>query len=308
MSKWFPSLNALRAFEAVARHLNYGNAAQELNVSSAAVNQLVHKLERSLGVRLVQRSGRGLSLTARGEAASVGLSQAFRQLSDCVQEMRRPDARERLVVTCDPSFASLWLVPRLEHFKSAYPDMDVLLDSSVRVLDLHSGVADVAVRFAAPPDNSLVSHRLFDEFLCAYCSPRLLEGPHALRCIEDLERAPLLRWDLSRHRSARQTARWNSWEHWLSHVGAEHVKPQGGSQFSDYNLALQAAIAGQGVILGSEPILKGLVETGLLVNPFKAVATTNVGYDLVTTPDLAMKESVRRFCDWVNTLASGDRD
>ena len=71
---------------------------------------------------------------------------------------------------------------------------------------------------------------------------------------------------------------------------------------------LQAAIAGQGVILGSEPILKGLVETGLLVNPFKAVATTNVGYDLVTTPDLAMKESVRRFCDWVKTLARGDRD
>ena len=299
METWLPSLNALRAFETVARHLNYRKAAEELSVSPAAVKQLVRKLEETTGAVLLERRGRGLALTETGEAALQDLSRGFRQIVDAVDVMRRTDGGRRLIVTSDPSFAAVWLVPRLETFKAANPGVDVLVDSSTQIADLKSGAADIAIRFGVPRDDTLLSHRLFDETFAAYCSPSLAEGKPGVRRIEDLERVPLLRWDLSQFRWASVTAQWNSWRHWLSEVGAPHVRPSHGLRFSDYNLALQAAIAGQGVILGSGPILRDLVDAKLLIKPLSEIVVTDIGYDLVTTPAAIARPEVARFREWI---------
>ena len=295
-----PSLNALRAFDAVARHLNYRLAAEDLSVTPAAVKQLVAKLEDSLGTTLIERSGRGLILTRAGEAGREGLAQGFDRITRSVETMRASQDRNRLIVSVEPSFAAAWLVPRLEGFRAANPQTDVLIDSSLRIVDLHGGAADIAVRFGADADAELITHRLFDEELCAFCSPSLAAG---ITTPEDLSRAPLLHWDLSPLDWAQATRKWMNWPRWLAHVGASHVTPTDGLRFSDYNLAVQAAVAGQGVILGSWPVLQNLVQANLLVSPLPERVQTDIGYDLVTTGQTMQRPEVRRFMDWISEAA-----
>jgi LysR family transcriptional regulator, glycine cleavage system transcriptional activator len=161
------------------------------------------------------------------------------------------------------------------------------------------GAADIAIRFGSRPADGLATERLFDEELCAFCSPTLATGRSAIRRLEDLERVALLHWDLSQLEWASSTKKWMGWEPWLKHVGASHIVPGPGIRFSDYNLAMQAAIAGQGVILGSTPILRGLVKAHLLVNPFPDKVTTDIGYDLVTTERAKTRPEVISFIDWI---------
>ncbi len=305
MDTWLPSLNALRAFEVVSRHLNYPDAAAELHVTPAAVKQLVRKLEDTIGTPLVARQGRGLRLTEKGEQAARDLTRAFRRIQDTVTALRQPGRNRRLIVTSDPSFAALWLMPRLDRFKTRYPAIDVLVDASPQIVDLESGAADIAIRFGVPRDNRLTVRRLFDERLAAYCSPGLASGDSAPRSVDDLAHAPLLRWDLSGFRWASTTAQWNRWRYWLAQVGADHVEPGDGLRFNDYNIALQAAVAGQGFVIGSVPVLKGYVDAGLLTNPFDAVADTGIGYDLAASPSALTRDEVASFCDWVAAEAHG---
>ena len=299
MSDWLPSLNSLRAFEVLSRHLNYRRAAEELNVSAAAVKQLVAKLEECLGTKLVQRRGRGIELTPHGLAGSDELSLAFRRLTSAVATMRKGARRRRLIVSVEPSFATAWLVPRLDGFRSLNPDIDVLIDSSLQLVDLEHGAADIAVRFGSAPTPGLVARRLFDEELCALCSPALARAGRGIRQLEDLEAVTLLHWDLSQLEWAAATKKWMGWTPWLRCVGASYVRPGVGLRFGDYNLALQAAIAGQGVILGSLPILRSLMQAGLLVNPFPHSVKTDIGYDLVTSNRAEITPEIANFIEWI---------
>ncbi|MEM8687870.1 MAG: LysR substrate-binding domain-containing protein [Pseudomonadota bacterium] len=303
MSEWLPSLNALRAFECVSRHLNFAHAAEELSVTPAAVKQLVGKLEAALGSKLVVRDGRGLALTAAGRAGRDGLASGFSQISSAVGQMRAQDARQRLIVSVEPSFATAWLVPKLEGFRTQNGHVDVLIDSSLKIADLQHGAADLAIRFAAPAAPGLVCRRLFDEMLCIFCSPALTQGDDALRTLDDLAHTTLLHWDLSEVHWAVATKRWMEWRYWLAEVGAAHVPTGTGLMFSDYNLAVQAAIAGQGVVLGSLPVLQSLVEAGLLVCPFPERVQTDIGYDVVTTEATLKRPEARRFLEWITREA-----
>lgn len=307
MTNWLPSLNALRAFESVSRHLSYRKAAEELNVSPGAAKQLVAKLEDAIGVTLLEKKGRGLALTPIGAAGLEGLALPFRQIADTVNRMRMMNNPERLIVSTSPSFAASWLVPRLENFRKTNPGIDVLIDSTAQLVDIANGAADIAIRFGVKDHGDLVVRRLFDEELCAMCSPSLANGPPRISRLEDLENSTLLRWDLSQMEWASNTRRWNYWKHWLDQQGADHIRPGDGLRFTDYNLALQAAIAGQGFIIGSTPILRDVVEANLLVNPFPISVATDVGYDLVTTEAAKSRTEVAAFLDWtMDEARSGD--
>ncbi|MCB1376915.1 MAG: LysR family transcriptional regulator [Alphaproteobacteria bacterium] len=307
MTDWLPSLNALRAFEAVCRHLNYVYAAAELGVTPAAVKQLVRKLEEAVGTKLVERSGRGLAVTPAGHAAAESLSSGFQQIARAVEKIRAHPARQRLIVSVEPSFATAWLVPRLERFRRSTADVDVLIDSSLKIANLEQGEADIAIRFGGQAEEPLIVHRLFDEQLCAFCSPSLVGGEHGLYALDDLENATLLHWDLSDLTWAAATRKWMGWKPWLERVGARQIDWQRGVRFSDYNLAVQAAIAGQGVVLGSLPVLRDLVEARLLVNPFRETVTTTIGYDIVTTRRALERREVRNFADWIIAEAHSEK-
>lgn len=300
MSDWLPSLNTLRAFEASARHLSFVRAADELHVTPAAVKQLVRKLEETLGLALIERAGRGLRLTAAGAAGLAGLTAGFDQVATAVERMRAEGGRRRLVVSAEPSFATAWLLTRLERFRTVEPEVDVLIDSSAHLADLARGDADVAIRFGAAPDNTLVTYRLFDEDLGAFCSPRIAEG---LRDPADLAECQFIHWDTSSLGWASVTRRLMDWHVWLAQMGATDVEPQGGLRFSDYNLAVQAAIAGHGLVLGSAPVLQDLVSVGLLVRAIPQGLQTDVGYDAVAPLAAAERSEVAAFLAWITEEA-----
>ena len=301
MSDWLPSINALRAFEATARHLSFARAAEELHVTPAAVKQLVRKLEETLGISLIERAGRGLRLTASGVAGREKLSIGFNHLIEAVRGMRTEGARRRLVVSAEPSFATAWLLPRLERFRVREPDIDVLIDSSANLADLARGDADIAIRFGAGADSKVIAYRLFDEELCAFCSPHIAQGLAEPR---DLERCRFIHWETSALGWATATRAWMDWTVWLEQVGASGVEPRGGLRFSDYNLAVQAAIGGQGVVLGSGTVLADLVTAGLLVRAVPQTLRINVGYDAVTTPNAIKRGEVDAFIGWIRTEAT----
>lgn len=305
MSDWLPSLNALKAFETVSRHLNYARAAEELSVTPAAVKQLVGKLESTLGTQLVKRDGRGLALTHAGRSGQAALSTGFNQVREAVEKMRARQDRQQLIVSVEPSFATAWLVPRLESFRHHNQQVDILIDSSLKIVDLERGATDLAVRFGMKPKQSnLISHRLFDEELCAFCSPAIASGPNGLRQLKDLQHATLLHWDLSELPWAHATKRWMGWQPWLEEVGAKHIDSTDGIRFSDYNLAVQAAVAGHGIVLGSLPVLQDIVKANLLVCPFPERVVTDIGYDLVATQSAFRRAEVKIFCDWILDEAS----
>ena len=306
MRKAIPSLNALRAFEAAARHLSYQKAAEELNVTAAAVKQLVSKLENSLDARLLVRNGRKLELSDAGRRGRPELQAGMENLARSVEKMRQEIEHRQLIVTVETSFATTWLVPKLDQFRKAHPQISVLIDSNQQIVDLQSGEADVAIRYGVDTPSNHFTHRLFDDRIFPACSPALAKGPPAIRKLSDLRNSTLIHWDLSAMPWAETTRNWFSWESWSRHMEANLINSGHGLYFSDYGQAVQAAIAGQGVILASWPILKEPLDAGCLVSPFEENLSTAIGYDVVTTQQARQRKEVKAFVDWVIGVAAQD--
>lgn len=284
--------------------MSYQKAAEELNVTPAATKQLVGKLEAALGRPLLRRRGRGLELTQDGQAGQADLAVAMRYMSSSVAKMRRQEQSNKLIVSVESSFATAWLVPRLEEFRTRHADINVLIDSSQHLVDLHQGDVDVAIRYGVEQDKTLVVHRLFDDQIFPACSPSLAGGSPKLEQLDDLAGTTLIHWDISHLAWARETRRWFTWDSWFAHVGAGHLGSDQGLHFNDYGLAVQAAVAGQGVVLASWPILKEPISAGLLVCPFSEKVTTDIGYDLVTTPSAATRAEANAFISWLTDAAA----
>lgn len=297
MSDWLPSLYALRAYEAVARHLSYKAAAEELNVTPAAVKQLVVKLETAIGGKLVERLGHRLQLTPNGLAGRNDMELAMRHISESVKKMRRRPGGTRLILTVEASIATTWLAPRLENFRATSPGIDVLIDSSQRVLDLNREDVDIAIRYGVPPEEGLVIKRLFKDLVLPACSPNMPSIPQNL---DDLVKAPLIHWELSKMPWAQKTRQWFDWGVWFEQRGIYDFDTSKGLHFSDYGLAVQAAISGQGVLLAGWPALQDTMEAALLFCPLpEHIYTTDIGFDVVTTEAAAQKPSVLAFVDWL---------
>ncbi|MEM7226057.1 MAG: LysR substrate-binding domain-containing protein [Pseudomonadota bacterium] len=300
-------MNALRAFEALARHLSYQAAAAELSVTPAAVKQLVTKLEAAVGAPLVRREGRALALTARGRAGQEDLVAAMAHMAAAVRKMRRPREDRRLIATVESSFATMWLVPKLAAFRAAHPSVSVLIDSSTEIVDLARSEADIAIRYGVPAERELVAKRLFDDRVFPVCSPTLAAGPPPLRHLDDLKAVPLIHFDLSQVAWATATQKWFLWKNWLAHLGAKQVASDDGLYFNDYGQAVQAAIAGQGVVLASGPILREEIAAGLLVRPFAEEIALDIGYDVMTTRQAAERPEVAAFIAWILETAAENR-
>ena len=301
MSKWLPSLNSLRAFEVAARHKSYRKAAEELGVTPAAVQQLVEKLEITIGEKLFTGRGVNLKITPIGNISLEELSLSFKQIERAVKRLRSYKDNKKLVVSSDPSFASAWLVPKLNNFKKINPTIDVLIDSSTTLVDLNNDDADLAIRFGVNDykKNEIV-YKLYDEYSCAYCSPSLIKKYDGPINISEITNFPLLRWDLSQFEWSINTKKCMDWKNWLKGLNFSNFSNLTyGPIFSDYNLALQCAIAGQGFILGSKPVLKDIIKKELLIDPFNTTVKTNLRYDLVLSEKSLDKPEVRVFIEWI---------
>jgi LysR family glycine cleavage system transcriptional activator len=295
MADRLPSLNALRAFEVAARHTSFRAAAEELHVTTAAVSQQIKALEADLGTRLMRRSNGAWQLTAAGNAGLAELRQGFDRLHEAARRMRVAGRqRRRLTVSVVPSFAATWLVRRLDRFKQAHPDLDLLLDATTSVADLARGDADMAIRYGAGAFPELHGVRLFEDEMFPVCSPRLLDGPHPLREPRDLAHHMLLHLEW-----APAKGEWPDWRAWLLAAGVTGVDPDRGPRFTQDSMVLQAAVEGQGVALGTTSHVVDDLAAGRLVWPFDLCMPVRFAYWVVAPRESADRPDIAAFRAWL---------
>jgi LysR family glycine cleavage system transcriptional activator len=296
MNQRLPSLNALRAFEAAARHLSLTKAARELNVTPAAVSHQVKALEADLGVSLLRRVKGEFVLTETAQTVRPVLSAGFDRIAEAVRRLRADEALRFLTVSVSPTFAANWLVRRLGAFKMAFPEIDVRLQTTNEITDFAREGVDIAIRFGAGEYPGLHAIRLFDEEIFPVCSPALLERGPPLVHPADLAGHTLLHvewsWAMTRGEPL-------DWQMWLHAAGADEVDATRGPRFSYASFALQAAADGQGLALGSEALAGDDLAAGRLVRPFDVVLPVNFAYYLVYPEDTAERPKIANFRHWI---------
>jgi LysR family glycine cleavage system transcriptional activator len=288
MANLLPPLTALHAFEAAARRRSFKAAAEELHVTPGAISQQIKVLEDRLGTALFRRQTRRVELTEAGRVLLVPTQQAFRALADAVARIRGTDQGKLLSVSLLPSFAALWFVPRLGHFRARHPDIDVRISATPKLADIDRDEVDVVIRYGLGDYPGLhVEHLLADD-LFPVCSPKLLEGPVPLRKPADLAHHTLI------HDELRQ-----EWELWMRAAGIEGLDTSRGPSFSLWDLAFQAAIAGQGVALGRSTLVGEYLKSGKLVKPFDVTSQSRFGYYLVCLPERADEPKIAALRAWL---------
>lgn len=259
-----PSLTALRAYEAAARHASVQAAAAELSVTPTAVSHQVRLLEEELGVALFTRTPRQLVLTPKGQELLSGLSNAFDAMAQTVARVRQPLERQTITLSSTPAVAVRWLLPRLPALQTAAPTLDLRLVISHRWAELDGVQADMAIRYGDGHWPGLTAHHLLDNDFVPVCSPRL-----GLTQASDLPRHTLLHFEPTALK-ARTTWR-KEWADWQQLAGVDGLDVGAGPVFSDETHAISAALAGQGVALMSRRLVEPELMSGTLVAPFGPV-------------------------------------
>jgi LysR family glycine cleavage system transcriptional activator len=303
----FPSLNALRAFEAVARLRSFAQAADELHVTPGAVSHQIAGLEDTLGVVLFRRDARAVTLTPAAEAGLGRLTQGFDALREAVRLFQTDGRARSLAIRVAPAFATRWFLPRLTHFTERHPDIDLRVSTDSGLIDASRGEAPPP---ADVPDHGLDTHlairfgrgrypgqrvdRLFaTTTVTPVCSPRLLGGVVGAG-IDELRHHLLLHDDTVYFDGGRP-----DWEVWLDAAGATGIDASRGPRFGHTGLALDAAADGVGVALGIPLLVASDVASGRLVAPFPLRLPSPYAYFLVCPEASAESPEVVAFRAWL---------
>jgi len=304
-----PPLNALRVFEAAARHLSFKEAAAELHITQAAVSHQIKSLEEYLGVELFRRAGRGVQLTEAAKAALPRLREGFDALAAAVETVRERADEAELSITAPPVFTARWLMPRLADFAKKEPKIDVrvvansrmvdsgALDSPVLIgtLNLRSDASGVEIHLGQGEYPGYRSDRLFGVRMVLVASPDLIDGNPSLKKPEDLAHHVLLHDD-----AMEIVAHGNAWQKWLEAAGvADRVDGSRGPHFSSNILSLEAASQKLGVALALRPLIDADVASGRLRRPFEVEVNPRSAYYLVCPEVIAERPAVQAFRNWL---------
>ena len=296
-------LNALRAFEASARHQSFSLAAQELNVTPAAVGQLVRTLEDWLGSPLFVRSTSGrarLVTTEVAEQALPDIRAGLERLAVGLERLRSGSAGGVLTVTVSPAFAAKWLLPRIERFQAAWPETDLRLDTSLKPVDFVAQRIDVGVRYGRGQWPGLAAEKLMDEEVYPVCAPALL-AMATLQAPDDLRGQVLIH-----DQSVDTSTGFASWQAWLRHAGVQGVPTDRGLRINNSAAVLQAAVDGQGVALARSVMAHDDLAAGRLVRLFPQVRLESaLAYYVVYRPECIAQPKVAAFRDWLLREAHG---
>ncbi len=287
-------LNALRVFEAAARHLSFAKAAAELNVTPAAVSHQIKGLEARLGVPLFRRLNRRLLLTDAAQLCLPGLRDGFERIAQALAKVSTPEASNVLRVTSAPTFAARWLVPHLESFRAHHPEVEIRIDATERIVDFALEPIDIGIRYGSGKYPGLHAELLMDADEFPVCSPKLLEGPHPLRRPEDLRYHTLIHGE-----AATDTNVLPSWRMWLLAASVRDLDPTRGLHLQPETIAIEAAINGQGVVLSAEVLVSEELRRGRLVKPFDVELELDFAYHLVWPKARAPRPAVTAFRDWI---------
>jgi LysR family transcriptional regulator, glycine cleavage system transcriptional activator len=290
MASWFPpSISSVRAFEAAGRLLSFTKAATELNVTQSAVSHGVRDLEERLGLPLFVRGGRNLMLTDAGRVYLPFASEAVGRLRMGERALLDPQRKARvLTISVSPSFAAKWLVPRLAEFSQEHPDLDLRISANLQHIDFADGEIDLAVRHGDGAWQDLDCTRLCAETVFPVCSPAM-QKEMKIKTPADLSRCVLIH-----HRNA------EAWTSWLRNfVPGSPKRSSRGPVLNEMSLAIDAAIAGQGVALARSALAQLDLAEGRLVRPLQQETAATFAYWIVCPPDNAATPKIARFRDWL---------
>jgi LysR family transcriptional regulator, glycine cleavage system transcriptional activator len=290
-----PSLDLLKGFEAAARHLSFTRAAEELYLTQSALSRQMQTLEEQLGIALFERRHRALLLTEAGQVLLGTAKAVLGDVEQAVARIRREQIARPVTLSTAIPFAALWLLPRLPHFRTQHPEIEIYISADNRILDLDRERIDLAVRYCpealAPPG----AYRMFGERLQPVCSPALAtDRARPLKRPEDLARHVLLHIDDERGRYP-----WLNWGQWFAAIGMPETAGAGALRFNQFDLLIQAAIDGQGVALGRSPLVDRLLEQRKLVAPFRNTHATSRAYFIVRSAASAKRPEAQAVVDWL---------
>ena len=306
----------LRAFEAVARHLNFRAAAEELSLTQSAVSRQIQALEDEVGTALFLRHTRAVELTSAGNQLLRAVGTALERIDAAVRQIRQSAGRKSVAITTWASFASMWLIPRLEAFQREHPDIDIRIDASDVSVDLSTADVDLALRYAVPQAMPSGAIRLFGEQLTPVASPWLLKTQRIAH-LSDLSKVTLIEAG-DAHRT--RHLEWLTWQRWLDHFSTQDgaqsgskakakFAPQRWLYFNYAHQIVQAALTGQGVALARLPLVAESLANGDLIEPLPQMRLDSpLVYWLVIAPRSVQRPEVKAFCDWLLKQAAETRE
>lgn len=292
----------LRAFEAVARQLNFRAASEELALTQSAVSRQIQAMEEEVGVALFLRHTRAVELTSAGAQLLRAVVPSLERLDSAVRLIRRSAGRKSVAVTTWASFASMWLIPRLEAFQNEHPDIDIRIDASDTPVDLDTADVDIALRYTRPGNAPAHAVRLFGEQLTPVASPWLLKSGHALQRGSDLAHFALIEAsDMSRNQNMVEVL---AWRRWLDANKLQRLEPKRWLYFNYAHQIAQAALTGQGIALARMPLVADSLASGDLVEVLPGMRLDSpLAYWLVVGPRSAARPEIAAFCRWIQAQA-----
>ena len=300
------SLTNLRAFEAVARLASFSAAAEELFLTQSAVSRQIKSLEDELGALLFTRGTRHVEPTQDAQILLRAVEPWLARLDAGVRQIREKRTRRRVNVHTFASFASLWLLPRIEAFQRQHPDIDIRVSAHDAMTDLDDPEVDLILRYCSPAQAPAGAVRLFGETLTPAVSRQLLERIRAGEAPPMARPADLAQHTLAEEDDHRASAEYLSWRHWLAQHGEPTLQPRRWLYLNFTYQQVQAALAGQGVALARVALVSDALERGELVEPFGAAGriTSPYCYWLIAPPASRARAEVAQFCDWVEAQAA----
>lgn len=288
-------LNAVRAFEAAARHLSFSAAGEELHVTHPAISHQIRRLEEWLGVSLFHRDARKVRLTEAGVILQTSASGALAELDATCRRIRRNAGQETLSVGCIPSIASRWLVPRLSDFAARHPGIGMRVAYAKADERFIDGQNDVLITLGADPSPDVTSLKLFSRLNRPVCSPHYLAGRDHLRTPAGIAGADLL------HDETR-----DGWREWFSESGLPGVDVGNGPVFADFNILATAVIAGHGVALCPVEVFRDELKRGDLIVLSEIATNRDKGYFLTMLAQAS--PAAFKFADWFRQEVSADKE
>ena len=290
MSDRLPPLTALRAFEAAARHMSFARAADELNVTPAALSYQIKSLEADLGQPVFRRLNRAVELTEAGRCLAPGARDAFATLSAAWRSTKRLNDSGILTVTAGPAFTSKWLAPRMYDFAQAHKEIELRFLATLRLIDFDRDEVDVAIRFGLGGDKGVYSRSLIQEWMTPMMTPQMAEE---FDTPEKLVQATLVHDDsISFFKTP------TDWAAWAQAVGV-NLDTSHGPRFSQADHALDAAIAGAGVVMGRVSLATRALEAGRLVAPFEVGLISDAQFRFICPEGNEKRPHIAAFEAWV---------
>jgi len=295
MNERLPPLTALRAFDAAARHLSFAKAADELNVTPAALSFQIKSLEDHLGLPVFRRLNRAVELTEAGRTLVPGTRDGFEALTAAWRSARRLLENSTITVTAGPAFTAKWLAPRMFAFAQSHPEIELRFTATLRLLDFNRDDVDVAIRFGMPHNEDVFTRSIIREWVTPMMSPELAKK---IKTPEDLKGAILLHQeDVAFLKPSIQ------WPAWFAAAGLG-APPSGGLRFSQADHALDSALTGTGAVLGRVSLAARHIAEGSLVMPFDISLTTEAHYRLICANGAENRPHIKVFLDWIESQTS----